>query len=353
MQKVTRTFVFKVIKFILFWLVFGYLFFLVGRHIKLFIPIIGGLTLFGMMNPVVKLAEQKLHLSHNVAVISSFVVVVLGLACILTWFSILAFKEIHELSVKWPVYVNFMRHRIDAVWPKVHTLYNGLDPKVSDTIGQSVNMMGGKTAEIVSQAVVIVSAWALSLPQVFIMLVITLVAAFFITKNWAIYKRDLLKVFPEEWQISLKSIGSDFLKALAGFIRAELILVLGTIVLSILGLFVIGVPYFLLAGFISGIFAILPVLGAGLLLVPWAVLELLAGNYPMGIELLVLVSILSVLRHIIEPKILGDNVGLDPLFVLLSMYIGLELMGPAGLLLGPFIVIFYKSLQKAGVFRNL
>ncbi|MFZ3372889.1 MAG: AI-2E family transporter, partial [Desulfitobacteriaceae bacterium] len=61
---------------------------------------------------------------------------------------------------------------------------------------------------------------------------------------------------------------------------------------------------------------------------------------------------ITIIRHVIEPKILGDNVGLDPLFVLISMYIGLASTGILGLILGPFILIAYQALRKAGVFRN-
>lgn len=91
----------------------------------------------------------------------------------------------------------------------------------------------------------------------------------------------------------------------------------------------------------------------GIVLVPWSLFAFVAGNNVLAIELLLLTSVVTVLRHVIEPKILGDNVGLDPLFVLISMYMGLASTGVIGLILGPFILIAYKSLQKAGVFRNL
>ncbi|MDA8441912.1 MAG: sporulation integral membrane protein YtvI [Peptococcaceae bacterium] len=349
----TQQFILKAVKFIIFWLVFALLFYLVARNIKLFIPIIGGLILFGVMNPMVKILERRTFLGHKWSVASALIIIILGLGGVVAWLTLLTVRQIQELILKGPTYVESLRVSIDRVWPKLQTLYLGLDPKFGDAIKQSIDHVVSNAYDMVSHALYGLSSLALTLPELAIMLVITFVAAFFITKNWIVYKSYLVNIFPTEWRDGLRAIGNDFSLALVGFLRAQVILVLGTIVVTIAGLSIIHVPYYLLIGLVAGLFAILPVLGAGLLLVPWAIIEIILGNMSLGLELLALVAVLSVLRHIFEPQILGDNVGLDPLFVLLGMYIGLELIGPTGLIIGPFVIIFYKSLQSAGVFKNL
>ncbi len=116
---------------------------------------------------------------------------------------------------------------------------------------------------------------------------------------------------------------------------------------------IIHPKYAIITGTITGIFGILPVLGVGIILVPWSIFAFISGHSLLGTELILLTTLITILRHIIEPKILGDNVGLDPLFVLVSMYIVLASTGVIGLILGPFILIAYQALHKAGVFRNL
>jgi sporulation integral membrane protein YtvI len=173
------------------------------------------------------------------------------------------------------------------------------------------------------------------------------------SKNSKLYTRDIINIFPLEWRENLFELGSDFSKALTGFIKAEFIIFLVMMFCSILGLYFLKTKYFIIMGIITGLFGILPVLGVGIILVPWAFFAFIAGNNVFAIELLLLTALITVIRHVIEPKILGDKIGLDPLFVLISMYNGLETTGIIGLIIGPFILIAYQALRKAGIFVNL
>ncbi len=175
------------------------------------------------------------------------------------------------------------------------------------------------------------------------------------SKNSKRYTRDIVNIFPREWRENLFELGSDFSRALAGFIKAEFIIFLIMMFCSILGLYFLHTKYFISMGIITGLFGILPVLGVGIVLVPWALFAYIAGNNMFAIELLLLTTAITVIRHVIEPKILGDNVGLDPLFVLISMYIGLETTGIIGLLIGPFILMLINPYVSRGfsvIFKN-
>lgn len=353
MHQTTRQFLVKALKFVVFWLVFALLFYLVGRYIRFFVPLIGGLILAGIMSPLVRLMEKRIGLPRKWAVALALVIVILVLGIVITWFTILTVQQVQDLYQNWSTYVQAVKQGVSQIWPKVELFYTGLDPKLNDAVSQSLDKLANSTYDFISRGLMKIYSFAFFLPELFIILVIALVAAYFISKNWVNYRQDLISIFPVEWQHGLRGIGNDFSKALIGFLRAQLILVTMTIVLTIGGLFILKAPYALVVGFIAGLFGILPVLGAGLVLVPWAIIEILLGKIGFGLELLALVGILSVIRHIVEPKVLGDNVGLDPLVVILSMFIGLEAIGPIGLIIGPFTIIFYKSLQKAGVFKNL
>ncbi len=353
MHKITRQFLIKTAKFILFWLVFGFLFYLLGRYIKFFVPLLGGLILSAIMLPLVNFLQSHTRLSRKWAVAIVLILVILVLGSVFTWFTILAVQQAQDLASKWPHYLHSFKRSFAEIWPRIEGLYIGLNPRLNEAAMQSLDKLGSSASEFVTKSVLGVSTLAFLLPELFIILVIALVAAYFITRNWEAYKQSIISVFPHEWRDGLSAIGSDFSKALVGFLRAQLILVIGTIIFTIAGLAVLHTRYAFVLGIIIGLCGILPVLGAGLVLVPWAVVEILLGHASYGLGLLALVGIMSVTRHVVEPKIVGDNVGLDPLFVLLSMFIGLEAIGPVGLIIGPFVVIFYKSLQKAGVFKNL
>ena len=97
--------------------------------------------------------------------------------------------------------------------------------------------------------------------------------------------------------------------------------------------------YALLLGLLIAIIDILPVLGTGTVLIPWGIAELLFENTALGIGLLVLYAVITVIRNFAEPKIVGRQMGINPLFTLLSMFIGIKLLGFAGVIIFPTALI--------------
>lgn len=105
---------------------------------------------------------------------------------------------------------------------------------------------------------------------------------------------------------------------------------------------------FLIALAIS-VFDILPILGAGGVLLPWAIFSLILGNVPLGIGLFILYGVIMVVRQVIEPKIVGQQIGLHPIATLLCMFIGAKLLGVIGLFLFPITATIIKGMNDEGV----
>ena len=102
---------------------------------------------------------------------------------------------------------------------------------------------------------------------------------------------------------------------------------------------------------IIAVLDILPFIGSGLVLIPWALISLLTGNLHMGIGLFIVYGIVTVIRNIIEPKIVGEQIGLHPLVTLTAMYLGLNLFGFVGFILAPITVLFLIHLNQTGYIR--
>ncbi|MNI88733.1 hypothetical protein D3C73_1460600 [compost metagenome] len=96
---------------------------------------------------------------------------------------------------------------------------------------------------------------------------------------------------------------------------------------------------------------LLPVLGTGSVIVPWAIYNMIAGDPRTAIGLLILFIGITVFRRIIEPKIVGDAVGIGALSTLVSLYVGYELVGVIGLFLGPVVVIIYTAMKDAEIIQ--
>src|SRR5690606_5790957 len=141
----------------------------------------------------------------------------------------------------------------------------------------------------------------------------------------------------------LHNMGTQAGNAILGYLRAQIILMLITMGQTLVGLYVLGVDYTLLLTLIVGFLDLLPVLGPGLIFVPWCVLAFLLGNLRLAVSLLILYGIISVVRQLIQPKIVGDSIGIHPLETLVSLYVGLKVLGVAGLILGPILVVIIKG----------
>jgi sporulation integral membrane protein YtvI len=340
-------------KFIVFWLVIAFVIYLIGRYIYLFVPFIIALALTVMVNPLKKLLMKRFHLPLMLAVLLAMVLEIGSICGIIIILIARLFREIQDISLNLPEHSKMAQHLFINWLDKLETVYLQIPPSYAAPINKSISGLVDSIANSFSSIPTLFGKIVVVVPEMIIIIVIALVATYFMAKGTPRYVKQMIAIFPEEWHMNLEELGKDFSKAFMGFVRAEIIVCLVSLVLSIAGLLILHTKYAIMMGTVTGIFGILPVLGVGIVLVPWAFLAFLTGKTFLAVGLLILTGVVSIIRHVIEPKILGDNVGLDPLLVLVSMYIGLAATGLIGLFLGPFVLIAYQSLKKAGVFRNL
>jgi len=126
-------------------------------------------------------------------------------------------------------------------------------------------------------------------------------------------------------------------------LTAYLIIMSITFTELLIGLSIIHVKYSIVFAFLICIVDILPVLGTGTILIPWTIYEFIIRDTRMGVSVLTLYIVILVVRQLLEPKIIGHQIGVHPLISLISIYAGLQLLGAIGLILGPIIMIIIKN----------
>ena len=131
-------------------------------------------------------------------------------------------------------------------------------------------------------------------------------------------------------------------------IRSYALIMSITFVELSIGLSIIGVNRAMLVALLIAIFDILPVLGTGGIMIPWAILTALGGNMPRALALLVVYVIITIIRNIIEPRIVGKQIGLHPVLTLMSMFVGTHLFGVVGLFGLPILLSLLRYLNDAG-----
>lgn len=132
------------------------------------------------------------------------------------------------------------------------------------------------------------------------------------------------------------------------YIKAQLIIMLVVMIICVIGLFCTGNSYALLVGIGIGLCDALPFLGTGTIFIPWAIIELLTGKYTMAAVYAVIYTIASLTRELLEPKLLGNKLGISPLAVIISVYVGICIFGLWGFALGPLSYILIKEIYAIG-----
>jgi len=228
-----------------------------------------------------------------------------------------------------------------------------LPPNVAEQINALLLQLGNEftNVNIVSKLVSYTYSLSTAIPNAFFLTLIYLISVFLFTFQLDNIRNRFYSFFKDSTQKKVALVLGDLRRATFGFFKAQVILSTITFLLSFSGLMIIGVRYPAIIAFIIVVVDILPILGTGSVLVPWAIISLFYGNIYMFISLLILFLIIIVIRKAIEPKILGERIGLSALATLISIWIGFKVMGILGVFLFPLALIFYKALVRVGIIR--
>src|SRR5690606_13183207 len=158
------------------------------------------------------------------------------------------------------------------------------------------------------------------LPNLFIFFIVFIVAVYMFSYSLTTLKDGFIQFFHDDSQQKVSAVIESLRHSIFGFLRSQIILSSLTYILSLVGLLIIDVKYPLAIALLIIIVDILPILGTGSVLVPWAIFSMFMCDFITGIGLIVLFLVITVFRRIVEPKILGDSVGISALAVLISLY---------------------------------
>ncbi|MGN1121931.1 MAG: sporulation integral membrane protein YtvI, partial [Eubacteriales bacterium] len=187
-----------------------------------------------------------------------------------------------------------------------------------------------------------------SLPKILLFIGALILSLFYFGCDYEKITGFIRRQLSEKQLAFAYELKNQFFVTIFSILRAYAILLCMTFLELWIGFLIIGIPYATLIALITALVDILPVFGTGTVLVPWGIIALLTGNFKTGLCILVLYVIITVIRQIAEPKILGSSVGMHSLITLMSMYFGLRLWGIGGLFLFPFAVIIIKNLNERG-----
>lgn len=328
-------------------------------------PFIIAVILAFFMNPLVTLLEKKARLPRSLAVLLSLLLIFSALAGLLTLLIIEIVSGTTYLASVLPTHIetfvtfieNFIAQTIIPFYNETATLFNRLDVAQQDTIMENVQHIGQSITTAVSEFIQFILknipailGW---FPNTITALIFSLMATFFISKDWHRLGGLTAKFLPYKVSSRAKRVVHDLKRALFGFIRAQCTLISLTTITILIGLLIMRVNYSITIALICGFIDIIPYLGTGTIFIPWMIYEVMTGDVSFAIGLAVLYIIVVVQRQLIEPKVLSSSIGIDPLATLISLFIGYKLIGFLGLIIGPIILVIINTLQRANVFTEI
>ncbi|MFB4258931.1 sporulation integral membrane protein YtvI [Shouchella clausii] len=212
----------------------------------------------------------------------------------------------------------------------------------------AVDAVLGFTATVITT----IAAWLQSIPNLLFVTLVYIITLFLFSLDLPRLLSNTFNLFKDETSQKLQFVFRRMGKVFLGYWKAQFILSIGVFLACYISLLFIAPSSALIMSILIWVVDIIPLyVGPALILVPWGLVAIILGNTAMGIQLMVLALVLLILRRIIEPKVLGDSIGLNALPTVLSMYFGFVFFGVMGLILGPFVYIAVRSAIEAGLFR--
>ena len=182
-------------------------------------------------------------------------------------------------------------------------------------------------------------------------LVVFIMASYFITGDYPRLRFELTDRVPTVARDFFRSVKDIFMSAFGGYLKSQLILSLGVFLILSAGFLLMEQPYGLLLAFGLAVLDFIPIIGAGTVMVPWAVIDLLLTQFGEAAALMAIWGLIVLFRRFAEPKILGDQTGLSPILSLLGIYLGMRTGGVLGMVVGPLLLLVCVNLAKLGIFR--
>lgn len=225
----------------------------------------------------------------------------------------------------------------------VQTGWNSLVSNMDEEIGKLIGSIGNPAMQVTGNVVK-------RIPSILVAVIVTLVAAYFFIAEREEVIQWSKKIAPKAVQERMSMVIYNLKYAVGGYFKAQfkIMAVVGLILLA--GFFILKVEYALLLAVLIAFLDFLPFFGTGTALIPWALYQIFTSDYREAIGLFILYGVTQLVRQIIQPKLVGDSVGLNPLVTLFLLYFGYKLGGLLGMILAVPIGMILINLYKAGAF---
>lgn len=333
------------------------LIFILPKIIVFFMPFVIGFVLSLIANPLVRFLEKKLKIKRKYGTFLTIVLVIalLVFACygtgMLLAVGIRGFMEYlptmyENAGIELTTALEQLQSLLHKIPALAHLNVSELGTVLQDTLGSLVSNYKEPTFTAIS-------GFATSIPDILVSVIMGLLATYFFIADRDRLITSLKRHIPASIQGNSRLIYDHMLRAVGGYLKAQFKIMGVIYVVITIGLMILRVNYAWLIGFGIAFLDMLPVFGTGTVLIPWAVVKIFSGNITTAVGMLILYAVSLVVHQLIQPKLVGESVGLDPFTTLFFMFIGYKIKGVIGMILAIPIGMILTTFYEAGAFDRL
>ncbi|WP_257008402.1 sporulation integral membrane protein YtvI [Bacillus sp. FJAT-45350] len=317
-------------------------------------PLIFAWTSAVCLNPVVTLLEHRWKINRTFSTIITFTTFFITIGFVLFFSTIKLITYITYASQNISVYF----HHMTVVW---FNILSNLENKFEDIPLDIVKEINFYVIGIIEKIRVhfinldlfgTITNIILNIPNYLVAILVYLISMFLFLVNLPKLKKTVFFFLTEDTADKVCFIISRLKKVIIGFFKAQFLVSIPIFLVTYVGLIIIKPEVALAMAILIWVIDLIPLIGSIIIMGPWTVFYFISGDLEMAIKLGILSIILLVIRRTVEPKIMGEQIGLSPLATLISLFLGLMLFGAVGLFIGPLILIVVKSAFEAGIIKS-
>ena len=318
-----------------------------------FWPFAIGIALAFILEKPVNAVVTKLKISRKIVGTIAVVITFLLIAGIIALAITSLVNEAISLSAKIPNIYENLKLEYKTIYTSITEMLDRTPSGVSESLYNIGLNILSKLATLTTKLANTVINFIIFIPNILIYIIITFLATLFLV----IDRKFMTDILPNSWVKKITDVIAKCFISLTKYLKALLILITVTFVELLIAFVILKVDYPLTIAIIGALIDALPILGISALLLPWAIYSAVTGELGFGISLVILYFIMTIVRQLIEPKVVSNNLGTHPFITLLCMYLGFKILGLAGLIIGPVLMIIFKNvfstMFKSGYFKNI
>lgn len=320
------------------------------------LPFILAFCIVSLVHPLMRLIKKHLRIKQSVVSLIVMVLIYVLVAGLLFLLIMQIAMLVRDGFTQLMPYYNTviqpaLNKAFDSIMAFIHNLPPQWQEQLSNIQGQIFTALQSFLGNLSQWGFDVVSRMTSSVPSFLIAFVFTIMLSFFISMQYETVVEFIKIQLPPRVKGVISDLRSIVKDTIFKYFKAALTLMVITMVELSIGLMFLRTNNAIPIAAGIAVFDALPFFGTGAIMIPWCLIELLQGNYSYGFGLAILYAIVTVIRNIIEPKIVGDKLGLNPIVSLTAIYVGFKLFGVLGMIFMPILTQIVMELHNNGTIR--